>query len=323
MSYQAHTLYAFCFLATTLVGGPSWAQKSNLSGTFQTPFGEMALAESTDSTVKGFLTSADKCNRKKGSLVFSGSRLDDSVTAMIKICYEGSSRCKKHIDEIPLLLLVSPDGSRMTGVAHYNPPPAGCQAIHQKEGVVFVLGAKVKTAVKRAAKPKTVPKKLKPKRKTKSVSITKTVPKDVTKPSAIDHERLMIEANEFLRMGEAEKARERFRAITEKAKKNRGLDSLVHANAYNGVGVTFYLRERYAEAMENYKMAIRIDPNVSDSYYNLACLFALKGDKAQSFRYLNMAVLNGYIDLDTLDQDPDLANLRDDPRYQKIKDGLF
>ena len=323
MRNLVYTLSVSLFLSTTLLGGFASAQKNLLSGTFQTPFGEMVLAESTDSSVKGFLKGADQCGRKKGSLVFSGSRLDDSVTAMIKICYKGSSKCKKHVDEIPLLLLVSPDGSRMTGVAHYNAPPAGCQAIHQKEGVVFSVGAKVKPITKKTPKPKTVYKKPKPKGKTKAAPTRKPTGKALDKLSTVDHDRLMIEGNEFLRMGEAEKARERFIAITKKAKQNGKVGSLVHANAYNGVGVTFYLRERYAEAMENYKMAIRIDPNVSDSYYNLACLFALKGDKEQSFRYLNMAVLNGYIDLDTLDQDPDLANLRDDPRYQKIKDGLF
>ena len=78
-------------------------------------------------------------------------------------------------------------------------------------------------------------------------------------------------------------------------------------------------RERYDEAMENYKKAVQIDPMASDSYYNLACLFALRNDKEQAFRYLNMAVLNGYIDLNTLDEDPDLGNLREDPRYDQLK----
>ena len=32
-----------------------------------------------------------------------------------------------------------------------------------------------------------------------------------------------------------------------------------------------------------------------------------------------MAVLNGYIDLNTLDEDPDLGNLREDPRYEQLK----
>ena len=93
--------------------------------------------------------------------------------------------------------------------------------------------------------------------------------------------------------------------------------------AYNGLGVTFYLRERYAEAEKAYKKAIEIDPMYPDTYYNLACLFSLQQNKEQAFRYLKMAFLNGYIDVQTLDTDNDLDNLRDDPRFEALKNGTF
>ena len=73
----------------------------------------------------------------------------------------------------------------------------------------------------------------------------------------------MKEASSFLQNGEAERARALFKEVTAAAKGASGLSTLDHANAYNGLGVTFYLRERYDEAMENYKKAVQIDPMAS------------------------------------------------------------
>ena len=38
-------------------------------------------------------------------------------------------------------------------------------------------------------------------------------------------------------------------------------------------------------------------------------------------RYLRIAVLNGYIDLKSLDEDPDLKSLREHPEFQKLRAG--
>ena len=84
-----------------------------------------------------------------------------------------------------------------------------------------------------------------------------------------------------------------------------------------------YLRRRYEEAKKAYKKAIEINPMYPDPYYNLACLFSLQQNKEQAFRYLNMAFLNGYIDVQTLETDHDLDNLRSDKRFRAIKEGSF
>lgn len=69
----------------------------------------------------------------------------------------------------------------------------------------------------------------------------------------------------------------------------------------------------------------------ASAFYNLACAYALKGDKDDAFKALLGAKRAGFADRDLMAQDPDLASLRDDPRFQlplernfftlKLKDG--
>jgi len=49
--------------------------------------------------------------------------------------------------------------------------------------------------------------------------------------------------------------------------------------------------------------------------------FIMRGDKEQALRYLRIALLNGYVQLDTLLTDPDLKGLAGDPQFEKLKAG--
>ena len=90
------------------------------------------------------------------------------------------------------------------------------------------------------------------------------------------------------------------------------------AEAYNGVGVTFYARGDYDEALAWYKRALEADPRFGDAYYNMACLYAVQGHKPLALRYLRLAALNRYSDQAQLQGDPDLISLRGDPGLQEI-----
>ena len=69
----------------------------------------------------------------------------------------------------------------------------------------------------------------------------------------------------------------------------------------------------------------------ASAFYNLACAYALKGDKDDAFKSLLGAKRAGFADRDLMAKDPDLASLHDDPRFQlplernfftlKLKDG--
>lgn len=52
--------------------------------------------------------------------------------------------------------------------------------------------------------------------------------------------------------------------------------------------------------------------------YNLACMYALKGDRESALHWLEESINAGF-DSDDLKHDDDLASLRDDPRFKKIE----
>ena len=64
--------------------------------------------------------------------------------------------------------------------------------------------------------------------------------------------------------------------------------------------------------------ALEVDPDFADAYYNMACIYSLTKKVPLAIRYLNIAVLNGYVEHAAMEQDPDLDNLRKDPGYQEI-----
>ena len=53
-------------------------------------------------------------------------------------------------------------------------------------------------------------------------------------------------------------------------------------------------------------------------HYNLACSFALVGEKEEAFLALGRAVKLGYHDFEHLKRDPDLKSLHDDPRFKTL-----
>lgn len=68
---------------------------------------------------------------------------------------------------------------------------------------------------------------------------------------------------------------------------------------------------------------IKLQPLNPVHYYNLACDYALIGDKEEAMAYLKIAVTVGFSDFEHLKEDPDLAKLRTDPQYEKFITGIF
>ena len=54
--------------------------------------------------------------------------------------------------------------------------------------------------------------------------------------------------------------------------------------------------------------------------YNLACTYALKGDREAALDWLEKSVNVGFDDSDRLHQDPDIASLRGESRFKKIQE---
>eukprot|EP00993_Chasmostoma_nieuportense_P001299 NODE_2192_length_1255_cov_101.707447_g2084_i0.p1 GENE.NODE_2192_length_1255_cov_101.707447_g2084_i0~~NODE_2192_length_1255_cov_101.707447_g2084_i0.p1 ORF type:complete len:371 (+),score=75.44 NODE_2192_length_1255_cov_101.707447_g2084_i0:60-1172(+) len=68
------------------------------------------------------------------------------------------------------------------------------------------------------------------------------------------------------------------------------------------------------KALQLMKEASILKPS-ANILYNLACCLALKGDLQSSMRHLQQAIENGYDNVSHLEQDDDLAQLRETPEY--------
>jgi len=78
---------------------------------------------------------------------------------------------------------------------------------------------------------------------------------------------------------------------------------------------------RYAACGRLYAMAVEEQGQPgSGSPYNAACCYSLAGDRERAFELLDTAVERGWNDAEHLETDPDLAGLRDDPRWAPIVD---
>jgi eukaryotic-like serine/threonine-protein kinase len=123
-------------------------------------------------------------------------------------------------------------------------------------------------------------------------------------------------------------------------------------SAYYHLGRVLFLQKRYDEAATAFKQAASISPDSSTPNFGLAQLYLAQGDYAQAMSYfmkepeavrnsvINLSVLTsiyaaqhdnekalatlhraldaGYVDFAALESNPYLADLRKDPRYQKL-----
>jgi hypothetical protein len=78
------------------------------------------------------------------------------------------------------------------------------------------------------------------------------------------------------------------------------------------------MRNDLAGALDWYKRALGVDPDFGDAYYNMACVYALRGESALALRYLQIAAMNGYATAEGIDADPDLERLRAEPAYRAL-----
>lgn len=265
------------------------AAAAPLSGTYSSPLGPLAVTEK-DGAVTGRIVDgkSNPCGFAKGTAVLEGSRLDDSVVGTFHLCKVGDG-CTGAVDG-SAMLLVTRGGAALSGAVHLD--SGACKTPLGGDSVVLKKGKGV------ASKP-TPPTPAHPDKKS---------------PPRERAEKLAAEAfTRYQADGNAEAARASFMETTR-------IDP-TYAEGFIGVGMTYKARERLDEALEWYKKALEANPAVGDAYYNIGCVYAVRGDTEQALRYLRIALLNGYVQLDTLQSDPDLKGLAGNPAFEKLKVG--
>jgi tetratricopeptide (TPR) repeat protein len=76
---------------------------------------------------------------------------------------------------------------------------------------------------------------------------------------------------------------------------------------------------RYLEGLAVDRRLVVALPEDPTAHYNLACSLALTGDADGAFAALDQAIDLGYEDGALLADDPDLAPLRNDPRFAELE----
>ena len=70
----------------------------------------------------------------------------------------------------------------------------------------------------------------------------------------------------------------------------------------------------YKEAFEKYNLAIKH----GGESYNLACLYAIRNQKAEALKYLEQTLSRNEITVEFVEQDEDWKELRNDPDFQDL-----
>lgn len=80
-----------------------------------------------------------------------------------------------------------------------------------------------------------------------------------------------------------------------------------------------YNAKDYRKAIPAYERALAVRAHLPTNLaYNIACCYALAGDKEQALKWLERALDMGFSDLGHAQTDTDFQSLRDDPRFQRL-----
>ncbi|MGD2217389.1 MAG: tetratricopeptide repeat protein [Gemmatimonadales bacterium] len=79
---------------------------------------------------------------------------------------------------------------------------------------------------------------------------------------------------------------------------------------------------RLEEGLHWAEQALAIDPEDAGVRYNVACLYALEGEVDRAMDCLEDAIRVGFGNRGWIEQDPDLASIREHPRFQRLLERL-
>jgi tetratricopeptide (TPR) repeat protein len=90
------------------------------------------------------------------------------------------------------------------------------------------------------------------------------------------------------------------------------------ADALAQLGHLYTKARRYRDGLAVDRRLVALKPRDPIAHYNLACSLALLKETSRAFLALRKAVRLGYRDMEYMQQDPDLENLRQDPRWNDV-----
>jgi TolB-like protein/Flp pilus assembly protein TadD/predicted RNase H-related nuclease YkuK (DUF458 family) len=144
---------------------------------------------------------------------------------------------------------------------------------------------------------------------------------DASRVRPEDYQVLLLMQGPLQSLGRVEDSRDAVRRGLEVAEKHLELNPDDARALYLGAGALVILGER-DRGLEWVRRAFAIDPDDSAVLYNVACTYALLRRPDDAIMCLERAVQNGFGHREWLDNDSDLASLRDDPRFEALRTRL-
>ena len=86
-------------------------------------------------------------------------------------------------------------------------------------------------------------------------------------------------------------------------------------------GMEHHQNKEYDKAIEIFKRISNKFPKENGGFtaaYNVACAYALKGEKAPALQWLETSLDNGFDQFDHIEKDTDLDSLREEPKYKEL-----
>lgn len=89
-------------------------------------------------------------------------------------------------------------------------------------------------------------------------------------------------------------------------------------SAHLQLGWALLRTDRTKDAMNVFEEQADLGFMPGIAHYNIACCHAILGDNTQAIAQLKQAIANGFDEVEFMQEDPDLANLHDDPRFTAL-----
>lgn len=97
-------------------------------------------------------------------------------------------------------------------------------------------------------------------------------------------------------------------------------DDPAHEPALALAARLYVARGDYHRALDADRRLVRLRPDAPSAHYGLARSLSLVGDLDAAFRALDKAFQLGFGPVERAEEDPDLVNLRKDPRFALLKE---
>ncbi|MHC4650621.1 MAG: DJ-1/PfpI family protein, partial [Planctomycetota bacterium] len=94
------------------------------------------------------------------------------------------------------------------------------------------------------------------------------------------------------------------------------------AASWFGLGIVLHAMGDFAEAAPAHRRAAELSWFPQRAYYNLACAYAMLGEKDKALDALGKAIAAGFADRQWMEQDSELDGIRADPRFKAIVDRM-